>query len=379
MRLCALLVALIALGAPVARAQPPPHRAVVVTLAAPDEEATRLDEVLRELLGRLEVELSLARVERIDVRAALTPDKKADPALGRAWVDFREGGDARVILVDGRWERAILRVVERGERSNEVMREEIALLIHSASETLLAGEPLGAPSAEVRRELGLEQPQPRPPPPKPIPRPATPLIAPEPVTPPLAPPPAWRVGAGLYYEGQGYAAEQVIVHGPGLAVDVDAPDWTLGPGLELTAQYRIPFEVESEVAKVRLQGAVLRFLARLTLWRAEQIALQAAVGAGIDVLHIEPSVNEGVSARAEPERTRIAPLIRPAVAARVRLFGDTALWLGFAGDIDLIGVRYVVRRPDGDIPLVDPLRFRPSLIVGVSTTLAGGDLFLASP
>ena len=96
------------------------------------------------------------------------------------------------------------------------------------------------------------------------------------------------------------------------------------------------------MAKVRLQGAVLRLLARLTMWRAEQIALQAAVGAGIDVLHIEPSVNEGVSARAEPERTRIAPLIRPAVAARVRLFGDTALWLGFAGDIDLIGVRYVV-------------------------------------
>jgi hypothetical protein len=373
---CALLLALTL--APLGAHAQPAER-VIVTVAASDAESAHLEEVLRELLGRLGVELTVERRPTIDASAALTPDPKAEPALSRAWVDMRVAGTRRVIVVDSGWERALVRVIVQGARSDEVVREEIAHVIHSASEALLAGAQVGEPREEVRRQLGLQK---RAPSPAPVPPPAPPnrpLLPPfPPPEPPAEAPTPWRVGAGLYYEGQGYAERQPVVHGPGLALEVDAPEWTLGPGLELTAQYRIPFEVEGDVAAVRLQSAVLRLFARLSVFRSELIVLQVAAGAGVDVIHLEPRIIEGADARAEPARTRVAPLIRPALHARVRLFGDTALWIALSGDVDIIGVRYVIRRGSEDIPLVEPLRFRPALSLGISTSLAGGDLFLPS-
>jgi hypothetical protein len=51
--------------------------------------------------------------------------------------------------------------------------------------------------------------------------------------------------------------------------------------------------------------------------------------------------------------------------------------LAFAGDVDIIGTRYVIERGEERIVIVEPLRFRPSFQIGIATSFAGDSLFPA--
>jgi hypothetical protein len=347
---------------------------VTAAMAGPPERVQPCDALLGELLGKLGVRLRSGAVESIAIERVLEPDPHAAPALARVWIDLRGAASAHVYLVDGRWDRVLVRTIAAEGRSDEVVREEIGHVVVTAVETLQAGASVGRPRTEVRAEL---KPPPPPAPSPQAPAPSPPPAAPAPVVPlpePPAPPP-WRFGGLAFYEGQGYAAEQVIIHGPGLGLEIGAPAWTLGPAFQLSFQYRLPFEVQGDAAGVRLQALVLRALVLFEVVHAGPFELQLGAGSGIDVVYIEPLEAEGAPAVAESARARVAPLIRPAAQMRIGIVGDTALLAVLGGDVDLIGTRFVVRTPAEDVPVLEPLRFRPLIALGLSTTLAGAPLF----
>lgn len=352
--------------------------AVMVRMAGADAEVAALDATLTDLLGRVEVEPRLERVAAVDARRALTPEHGAKEALGRAWIDLRDPNHALVLIVDGKWDRALLRKLSRVGKSEEVVREEVGHIVVTAIETLLAGAEIGAPRAEAERALGL----PSAPPPAPVAPPPTP--APPLMTPAEAPVEAaatsagWRLGVGAFYEGEGYATEQVIIHGPGALIEIEALGVTLSPGVELTGQYRLPFERVGDEAGFRLQSGALRLQARIRPLTHSVVALHMGAGAGVDLLRIEPRLIGGATELTEA-RTRAAPIVRATLALRLRLFADVALSLNAGADVDIVGTRYVVVRDGVTEPLLEPLRVRPWLQLGLAATVAGGALFVEEP
>jgi hypothetical protein len=362
-------------------AQAEEARRVPVVLVATESEAQALQAVLSELLGGLGTTMETSRVEELDVGAALRRDDQALEAVARVWIDLSADDEATLLLADGQLERVLIRRVTRVDRSDELVREELGLIVVTAVETLLAGTAVGAPREEVRAELGLEpDAEPSPPPePAPAPDPAPAPVPEAPATP--VPEPAakpgreWRVGGAMFYEAQGYAAEEVIVHGPGLSIELDGPKLPLAPGLSFGAQYRIPFERVGEDAGFRLQSLALRLHAYIHLLRQEQFLLRLYGGGAAEILFLEPFLVEGREATLQASRTRVGPMARVALSTQLRLFGDTSLRVDLAADIDIVGTRYVIQRGEELIPLVEPLRVRPSLSIGLATSFAGATLF----
>jgi hypothetical protein len=174
---------------------------------------------------------------------------------------------------------------------------------------------------------------------------------------------------------QGYAEQQVLVHGPGASLSVDAPATFLAPGGMLDVQYRIPYEETGDEAGFRLQSLAGRLQAYLHALRHPVVALRVHGGFAAEVLFLDPFLVQAGEAVLAASRVRVAPIARFGLLAQVRLFSETSLRLGFSGDVDIIGTRYVIQRGEELVPLVEPLRVRPSLTVGIATTFAGGNLF----
>ncbi len=381
----------------VARAQAKPR--VTIVVAADAEQTVAVLEVLQDRLAPVGVRVVSARAAAIDVDAALRADPGTDAAVTRVWIDLTDSEHARLYLTDRSWERVLVRAFARTSRSDEVLREELGLIVLNAVETLLAGASVGAPREQVRAELGLAATPPSPKPqPKPQPKPLPEPLPPSPPSPPPAPlppspsspppgwpiigPPApantestWRIGGALVYEAQGYAEEQVLVHGPGLSFAVDMPAIALAPGGMFDFQYRIPYEQAGEQAGFRLQSLAFRLQAHMHVLRHPAVTLRLHGGLAAEALFLRPFLVEGAEAVLAPSRTRVAPIARLGLTIQLRLFGATSLRLGFSGDVDIIGTRYVIQRGNDLIPLVEPLRIRPSLTVGIATTFAGPHLF----
>jgi hypothetical protein len=362
----------------------PPLPRVLVRMAGEPTEVAAQREVLAAALGGLAVELELAAVAQVVVEEVLTPDPEAPLALARVWLDARRKGEVLVYLGDGSWQRFVWRRVT-SEGNAELLREQVGQIVAAAVETLLAGELVGVPREEMEEELGVRvtrPPQPTPEPPAPslrAPRPTPPRSAPAPGRALPAPvaitPTPWRLRGALLYEGQGYASEQVLLHGPAAILSVDAPGLALAPGIELWGQYRLPFETDGAPVGFRMEGGALRLLCALQLVATQLVALHAGVGAGLDIVSIEPKLLDDVDAELSQARTRVAPLVRGRLDARLRLVGELALLVGFGADVDLIGTRYVLVDRGVEVPLVEPLRVRPLVSVGLSLTLGGAPLF----
>jgi hypothetical protein len=345
-----------------------------------------------------------------DIEAALAVP--ADAGLARLWLKLGDEG-AMVLVLSGDGERGMLRRLSREDASDEVLREEIALVVATAVHTLANDRQALSSRTDLLRELGPPAPAPpspappSPAPPSPAPpSPAPPSPAPpSPAPPSPAPPspapdmsvpgmsvpgmsvpttapepgeepapPPWRLGALAFYEGQGFAKEHAVLHGPGVGLGFGAPELVLAPRFELTAQYRFSVEVASSVAGLSLQSGAFRLSTQLTAWQGATVLLRLVGGLGIDLLRIEPFLVDP-RARPLPARTRVAPMARFGVDVGIHLHGDLSLRAGVGADVDAIGTRYVVQDGDTLIPLLDPLRVRPLITVGVDYTLLGRSAF----
>ena len=116
---------------------------------------------------------------------------------------------AVVYLVDGSWDRVLVRTVPLDEGLDEVARQELAEILAAGVEGILAGAAPGRPREEVRRDLGIEVPAPPPPESPPIEAPPVP-----PAEPTFGD--RFSLALGAAYEPEGFAGGSIVAHGFGL-------------------------------------------------------------------------------------------------------------------------------------------------------------------
>ncbi len=354
---------------------------VSLTTDAAAEEAQALSVAIAATVAPAAVELTkVDRVRPEQVMAAPPSD-----VLAQIWVAWGRDG-ALVVLLSGGGERGVARRLPRDGASDEVLREEIALVVGAAVDTLRVDARSLVARDTIREALGVAPPLPPPSPePSPVPTPSPteptpeppPTIAPRPA-PTQAVPPSWRLSGGGFYEGQGFAADELVVHGPGLALGIGGPALALSPKLEFLAQYRFPAVAEGPDAGLKLHSGAFRMLVELAPFRTSRVGFGLLGGLGVDVLRIEPFLVDQRTTLL-PARTRVAPLFRFGLGLSVRVIGETSVRLGAGADVDVIGPRYVVQDGETLLPILDPLRLRPSILVGLDTTLAGRAFFRGQP
>lgn len=338
---------------------------VHLQVAADADESRALADVIRELVQRLPAELVLD--PSVD-------DELVDPAaryVARITIDMRVADYALLFVHDPASDRVLIKRVER--RGNpELVREEIGHIVQSAVEALLAGQTLGVPREEALqalREHGPPAAEGEPP------APATPVEGDKRTPPAPQPEPAsttrshgaeraFEVSGGPFYEVAALGHEPGVVHGPGLALALRAP---LGLGALLSAQYRLPLEVDADPIGLRSEALALRALAAFHVALSARAALRFGLGAGADIARLTPELAASGDARTTEPRTLALAVARALVAIDLRVTPFLSAWLALAADLDLDRSQYVLVDAGGEEHTVaEPWRVRPALAIGAA-------------
>ncbi|MBX3210317.1 MAG: hypothetical protein KF764_35120, partial [Labilithrix sp.] len=130
------------------------RRLVSVKIAGDRAQVAAVLDVLRERVA--ETTATFEVVPEIDRASIVTPGARDDRQLARIWVDLSEppgrtNEQAPVMLyvVDGAWERVLIRPVARQENP-EVTWEELGHIVELALRALSAGESIGVGRAVAR-------------------------------------------------------------------------------------------------------------------------------------------------------------------------------------------------------------------------------------
>jgi len=339
------------------------RRVVDVQLAGEHAAVQSMESVLRERLGPLDLTVSFAETEAVDPAAVVTPHDVRSDDLARIWIDARATERVTLYLVDGKWERVLVRHFRRHENP-EVVNEEVGHVVELALVALRGGERIGIGREAARVQIGLD--------PVAAPPPAPPPVADRPAAPPpVAPlaPAKTRFAAGAFYEAQAYGAGPELWGGPGAVVELDRASTRsrISLGGLLSAQYRLPSEAEGDVVTVAFEGGAARALGvvRTRLTASDELAL--GVGGGVDLLHTEARGPRSAEVRFAEGRTRWIPAARALVrydhaVQRLRLFAGIGL------DVPFESSRYFLARGGENVALFGGWALRPFFVVGVDVS-----------
>ncbi|APR86572.1 Hypothetical protein A7982_11921 [Minicystis rosea] len=351
---------------PPARSSEASSRRVTVVLLGEPRARTAVEEVLRELFGRLPVDLEIQQAPTLDLQAVLTPPASAPPRLARIWIDARAPERATVYLVDGPWERILVRHVPLHGGLDEVAREEVGHIAETSVGALLGGGTIGVTRAEARVDLGLPA----------TPPPATPRPAPPRSKPPrpaaLAPLPS-PVHLFAGYGVEAWSSASPIRHGPTLGValhfPVDAQPGRWSGIAQLLASYRLPNIVDDQAAGVRLDHAVVRLVAGPGYRLSERWSLRALAGGGFDVAHVAPRAGTDTTLALQPATYRVSVLATALLGVAFRASRALHVTALLGVDADALDTRYVVQLGATALPVLVPWRARGLLTVGVDWVL----------
>ncbi len=325
---------------------------ILLTVAAPPTEAAKLEAVAEELLKRLEMQVELRRVERIDLREIRQPLRREPAYFARVWIAFGRPGRARLYLEHAARDRVLVRDVTDDSNNPELVREELGHILQTAVEGLKAGEEIGAPRGEAL--LGDEQP---------AAPPAKPTAAPAPATRALAPP-RRRFRFGPRYELVWLGDAGHFEDGPGA---VFGAMWAQRWGIELGGSFRRPAKVEAPPVGARLQSVAFDALLVFEIWHHAPARFRLAAGAEADFVRVSPFASAGQNATLAPSHWLKLALGRFAAtyAHRVGTFMDLELTLG--AELDPSGTRYVFQRTNSaTTDVLSPWPVRPLLSLGAT-------------
>jgi hypothetical protein len=335
---------------------------VQLTVAAADEDAASLAATLRELLGRLGLALRPA------LPASTTAGQPAllDPAeRARVSVDETPADHVDVVVTPlrhGQVAPPVRRTLAKND-SSAILTEQIAHVVHSTLESLLATE---GPAWE---------------PPSP---PAGPASGGRPVDVDRGPAAASNargpgVAATVFGTGRGVASGTGPVVGGGAAVGVTPWRGFWRPSFWLSGSYNAPFDEQTTDVAVETTVTSLRGGATFALWAAHGFGLDAGAGVGADVFHTVPGSGSGNPAprvTLSPTMDLVDPVVTARVLAGVRVAAGARLVVGIDVDYDVASHRYVTAPASGGSSAVasvlEPWPVRPSLLVGLCVPLVGG-------
>jgi hypothetical protein len=343
-----------------ARAQAESHGSVILlTVAAPPSDAEKLEAVAKELLERLEMQVELRRVERIDVAEVRQPLRGGPAYFARVWIAFAKSGRARLYLEHAARDRVLVRDVEADAHNPELVREELGHILQNAVEGLKAGEEIGAPRGEALKEAGDgEMPPETPPPSKPKPEPEP---EPEHLESRAR---SWRFGPRyeLVWLGDGQRFED----GPGAVFGAIFPTASRVWGLELAGFFRRPLKIEQQPVGARLQSLALDALITFEIWRGPSALFRLGAGAEADLVRVSPFAAAGQDVELAKSRWLKVALGRVAFtyAHDLGRFMDVEVTLG--AELDPGRTRYVFQQTGGATDVLSPWPVRPLVSLGAT-------------
>jgi len=341
----------------------PTKRYITAVMVGPERESGELEKVFVELLGRLNVTLAAVRADAFDVRTVVTPKGQSDEALlARVWIDLRSSREASLYLADRAWERVLIRTVPVQSTDDEVAREQLGHILQAAAETLLAGGLVGRPRDEVQKELGVAPPPPPPPAPLPKPPPAPPKQEPPPEPEASIAPTLW-LGAG--WELWAFSTPERVTHGPYLRTELEFLDGPWRPGGAVSVAYHLPIVTSDQPIDVRIDALAIRLRAQLARVLLPELHLRAALGGGIDLVHLDPR-SEIVSAEPSPQRWTRVPVMGTSLGIRWLAIPSLAVETALGLEVTLIDTRYIITVRDQKRLALDPWTVRPGATLGLA-------------
>ena len=340
-----------------------------VTIAG-DSDPGATEATLRDLFEHLPealppVALDVIVVPEIAPASITAPPPSPPPAFARVWIDMR--ADTCVVsIADAPWERIHQRIMARPPGNDGVTREQIAQVVISAVEAMLAGGVIGVARAEIAPPI-VAKPTPTPP--------ATPREAP-PSTAPAPSAPGRGVSLGAGYEAIAFASE-TIAHGPSASLRGTLPVGRWSFGLGISAQWRAPVVVERAPIGMRLDTKALRLVLDVEHELTPGLALRAGLGPGLDLNAIEPRAvtgsveGGGPTIAVEAKRSRVTPVLRWSVGIDARVARSAHVVLAGVLDHALQNRSYVVREQGVERDVLAPLALRPGLTLTIVADLAG--------
>jgi hypothetical protein len=324
---------------------------VLLSVAAPAGETEGLEAVARELLARLDMQIEVRRVPRIDLaelRRALEPGERY---FARVWITLSSSGRARLYLEHGASDRMLVREVVADPSNPELLREELGHILQTAVDGLKAGEAVGAPrndalkdvpaegSAEVARE------------------PALPKSSAEAARSPAVSPLRFGPRYELSWLGDGARVQD----GPGAVFAIALPI-----GFELSAYYRRPLQVEDTPVGVRLHTLSVRALVTIQAWRGERAGIRLGGGAGADFVHVSPLGEPERNVELSEGKWLKLALARLQASYARRAFSFMELELTAGVDLDANDTHYVFQQGSEELPVLDPSPVRPFFSLGAT-------------
>lgn len=308
--------------------------------------ASGLEAVVRELVGRLGVRVQLSQSTKLDLHDVVTPRSEPEPVLAHVWLDVSRAGRATLYLSDERWTYVLVREVPRSARGDEVAREALGHILEASVEALLAGEHVGVAREEARRSLGLETTPPPAPPRPPAPPPA---------------PSAFGLSATVGYEAQAHAPDAAIVHGPVLGARVASPYASGRLGGWTTVQYRWPTVIDGGPVGARLEALCPRVGASFDVLSGARTRLWLDLGGGVDLTWVEPRRAAAQDVVPGAERMVLVPQLRTAIGLGLVLVKGLAVFAELAIETDPTQTRFVLDDAGAHRDVLAPHAVRPSL------------------
>ena len=318
-----------------------------LVVAGEAREAEALELLVRDLLARHGATVDARSADAVDPAVVIERPAHFEPALARVWIDLRPDDHAMLFLVDGAWERVLVRRVPRDPAHREVCREDIGHILETAVEAMLAGAKIGVERAVLA-------------PPPPIVR-----LRPRRRRARVVPPPPRRRDAfrvGVASETMIFSSEVPVAEAVGVTASLEAP---LGAGARapraggwLTIAYRFPLRTTALPLGVRLQGLELRLLGRVAWSLGRALRVEVALGPGLDLVDVTPIANRPDASLTAPS-TEAAFSIRGAVGARLW----NVLGIFVAADADLGRHDYTFVEGGQRFVALSPFAVRPALLL----------------
>jgi hypothetical protein len=299
-------------------------RPVAVLRSSPPSSA--LERSLREMLGRLDVNLDTAVADG------------GAPALALIDVDLSTG---RIVVDSPTLAMTIRREIAAG-LSADLATETAATLVASSIEVLLHTDP---PRQPVKPELA-------------------PVVTLTPAPPPVRlSPVGLDLGVGLGPRLLGGSA--VVDVGASVHALLSIPLGLQLPGVLASVTFQPGFELTTDAISLRGSALLVRLFAQLEVVRWTYGRLEAGVGGGFDRFSFSPLAREGEVFRPMASRVVLAPIVSGLLAYRFPVGETVHLFASVTVDGDLRPPLPMRGQPQ-DPNDVRPWTVRPMLLIGVS-------------
>ena len=334
-------------------------RVDLVLAAASPQEADAFERTLRELLGRIGVDLTTTRTPHIDDRTPIPPPGAPPTSRAYAAVDLAGEEGVRGIVVDGESRALVLRRTIRRDGSVAIAAEEMAHVVYSSIDAL------------------LDPAQKRPDPPKEAAPPTTTepalLVTSETPHDTIADH-ATHTGAALDVNAFGVARYMGAGLGPepggGVALGLAASRARWAPEIWIAGALQAPFETANPDASVRTSLVSARLYATFAIAQSGRLRFDLGLGGGVDVASITSRAVDP-NAKVPGDQTATSVPLTGLASMSLRIVSRVDLTLSGGTDIDMAPTRYTIRHDDRASELFASSRVRPFAMLGLSFRALG--------